>query len=1265
MAGTLVGGAFLSATLQVLFDRLAHREVLDYLRGKKFNQGLLKKLKIMLVSVNALLNDAEEKQIINPAVKEWLEELEDAAYDTDDLLDEIATDALQYKLESESPTGTSGKVRKMANLFSHNSYVSDMENRMKEILEVVEYIANQKYLLDLKVKEGVASPREPTTSLVDVSQVYGRDGDKDAVLKMLREEYKDSSNPYVVIAIVGMGGVGKTTLAQLLYHDDRVKKHFELKSWVDNSERFDISMATQAVLTAVTDDHPASQSSSYDNKDLDWLQNRLKEVLTGKKFLLVLDNVWNENWEHMSKPFKHVARGSRILITTRHEEVAKRMGATSTLYHLGQLNNDACWQLFAKHAFDNPNACQISEENYKQMIVEKCRGSPLAAETLGGVLRYKENEKWKTILDGEIPDFSYEDSKIRSVLLLSYSYLPLHLKRCFVFCSVFPKGYEFQKHQLVLLWMAANLLQKPKKNMITMEEVGYKYFDELCLRSLFQKSSGREESCFVMHDLIHDLAQYVSRGHYFTLEDGNSEEVTMKKVRHLVVASHVSDKTLDSILQTTQLRTLLPSSSNSFDYLSNKAVNQVVSDLKFLRVLNLSWCEKCKELPKTIGDLKHLRYLDLSNTLIRRLPKSVTRLYNLQILKLSRCQKLFHLPNDMHRLINLRHLYIDGCCNMKEMPRQIGRLKSLQTLTTFIVGQDGAKIGELVELSELRGNLCLQNLENVADGDDASKARLVNKNKLEEVTFSWSGDTKEPQHDKGVLEELLSGTELKRLNIIGYRGVKFPNCFQNPNTISNIVSIKLEGCKYCQSLPALGELPSLKTLYIKQLDGIVSVRKEFYGTNGKFASLESLSFSLMSAWKEWNSTGVEVKDGVFPKLQELCISDCDRLITVDLPSDLLSLTKLLVIGRTKEAIIQSLLPRTQVLHHLEVGKCKKPKEVLQTVDCNGVKSMNEALERSETCVLPHSSVSSKNSFPAEFLSASLTHIEIKNCQNLESFPLHSLPNLMHLYLVECENLKHIKVAKNSFSLGSLFIKGCPNFTSFNEGRLKTPNLNSLTVEDCEKLTKLPEQMPYLLQSLKQLQIIKCPKVESSPEGGLPSNLNGLSVSNCSALIKDLIKNQIKWKLKELQALEYFDIRDESDANVELFPKDDLLPSKLTSLCIGPLASLKELDMKQLQRLTSLKSLGIQSCPKLATLKIDTALGAPTLPKLRSLFIKDCRDFTSFPEGGLNAPNLNSLTVERCENLKNLPEQMHNLLPRLEHLGIIECPKVESFPKQGV
>ncbi|XP_015894120.3 putative disease resistance protein At3g14460 [Ziziphus jujuba] len=625
---------------------------------------------------------------------------------------------------------------------------------------------------------------------------------------------------------------------------------------------------------------------------------------------------------------------------------------------------------------------------------------------------------------------------------------------------------------------------------------------------------------------------------------------------------------MDFVLRTTQLRTLLPSSSSSFDYLSNGAVHQLVSGMKLLRVLSLSWCENFKELPETIGDLKYLLYLDLSNTLVETLPKSVGRLYNLQILKLSRCRKLTQLPNNIHRLLNLRHLDIGGCHTIKEIPRQIGRLKSVQTLTSFVVGKYGAKIGELGELLELRGNVCLENLENVANGEDASKVRLANKKKLEELTFSWSRDTEDPEDDKGVLEELLSGTELKRLNIIRYRDMEFPNCFQNPNTISSIVSIKLERCRHCRSLPALGKLPSLKTLYIKQLDGVVIVSKEFYGTNGKSASLESLSFSSMSAWKEWNSTWVGVKDGeVFPKLRELCISDCDRLITVHLPQNLPSLTKLII--------------------------------------------------------------------PSPLLTSTALH--------------------------PCGNLKDIKDAGKSLSLSSLFIKGCPKFISFNEGRLRAPNLNSLTVEGCEKLTKLPGQMPYLLPSLKKLLIINCPQVESFPAGGLPSNLNGLLVDKCSKLTA----NRMEWNLQTLSALEYFDIRDESDANMESFPEMGLLPSCLTSLRIGPLASLKELDMKQLQQLTSLKSLDIQSCPELTTLKFGRASEAPTLPKLRSFCIKDCQNFTYFPKAELNAPDLNSLTVEYCKNLKKLQGRMHDLLPSLERLWILDCPNMELFPEGGL
>nr|XP_048318020.1 putative disease resistance RPP13-like protein 1 [Ziziphus jujuba var. spinosa] len=229
MAATLVGGAFLSASLQVLFGRLASYEVVDYLQGNKSNHTLCKKLKIMLLSVNAVLNDTEDKQIRNPAVKEWLNELEDSAHDADDLLDENATNALQFKLKVDQE------------LAQVSSYDLDMEVKLEETLERLEFVVKQMDVLGLK--EGVGgvkiSSRIPTTSLMEETEIYGRDGDKGAIVKLLLRE-DVGSNKLCVFPIGGMRGAGKTTLAQLVYNDEKINEYFDLKSWVCVSEGFDI-----------------------------------------------------------------------------------------------------------------------------------------------------------------------------------------------------------------------------------------------------------------------------------------------------------------------------------------------------------------------------------------------------------------------------------------------------------------------------------------------------------------------------------------------------------------------------------------------------------------------------------------------------------------------------------------------------------------------------------------------------------------------------------------------------------------------------------------------------------------------------------------------------------------------------------------------------------------------------------------------------------------------------------------------------------------
>nr|XP_048318460.1 putative disease resistance protein At3g14460 isoform X1 [Ziziphus jujuba var. spinosa]XP_048318461.1 putative disease resistance protein At3g14460 isoform X1 [Ziziphus jujuba var. spinosa] len=1240
MAVELVGGALLSSTLQVVFDRLARREVVDYLRGKKLSDQLINNLKTVLSAVNSVLDDAAVKQNTNPNIKQWLDDLENASYDADDLLDEIETHALQSRLKAEST-----KSSKASKLFKHSisisvrSYDRDMKKKLEEILQRLKFLEERIYVLGLIKGVGEKpSPRPPTTSLTEESEVYGRDADKEAIIKLLlTHDDHEGRNKVSVIPIVGMGGIGKTTLAQSVYNDHAVEKHFNFKSWVCVSEEFDICKVTKTVLCAVTKSH----SHSYDDSNLDLLQTTLKEGLTGKKFLIVLDDVWNEDyidWKKMCTPFNYGAQGCKIIVTTRNEKVADITGTIPTHYHLEHLKDEDCWKLFEKHAFDkirDSGVCQVLEK-IGRGIAKKCNGLPLAAKSLGGLLRSKEDiNEWERVLKSEIWDFPYKETKILPALLLSYNYLPSHLKRCFAFCSMFPKDYEFQKHELVLLWMAENLLRQSKRDK-RMEDIGDEYFNELVLTSFFQRSSKVRESSwkysfeveksfFVMHDLVHDLARYVSGEYCFTLEDGNSNEKAMR-VRHLGVATVVSSQRFGTISESTHLRTLLPLDGYPFGYLFNEVVNNVILKLRCLRVLSLFGCTNLRQLSESIGELKHLRFLNLSETSIKRLPNSVCKLSNLQILNLSRCDELIELPEDMHHLINLRHLDISYCFNLVEMPRQLSKLKSLQTLTYFVVGKDNkTKIGELRELSDLHGELYLRNLQNVPSAEDALEAKLMHKNNLEALCLSWGGSSHDSNHDKEVLENLLPHTNLKMLYIYGYGGPSFPNWLGDVS-FCNTVYIHLGDCKYCKCLPPLGQLPSLKTLYIVGLSGVVTVGAEFYGINGSssarkaFASLKFLRFSNLAAWEEWCSVGVD--DGeIFPKLQELEIVACDRLRSVDWPVNLPCLTKLQIICPSSGSeVLVSSLPRTPAIRHLDLGKCEQleVRGLPQTVEtisvggCRGVESLMKALRESQTCSLQSLCINDCSlpiSFPTGCLPATLTQLRINNCEKLEFpmhhdslktslqgvsiskscggslifFPLDFFPSLNYLCFEECENLESLIVSDGLpyqhglICLSSLRIERCFKFISFPNGGLHAPNLTHLTVRDCEKLKELPEQMAKLLPSLEVLWIADCPEVESFPEGGLPSNLCHLWIKNCSKLIAQ----RSKWNLQKLQALKYFVIV--GGEGVESFPEEGLLPSTLTSLKMGGFASLKRLDIKELQQLTSLTFLEIKSCPELQNL----------------------------------------------------------------------------------
>ncbi|XP_020411846.1 putative disease resistance RPP13-like protein 1 [Prunus persica] len=581
----LIGEALISATIQTLCDKIASPEFTDLFRQKKLDEQLLNKLKTTLLTLSVVLNDAEEKQIEEPLVRDWLDNLRHNVLAAEDLLDEIDTEALRCKLE-EGEGQTHNLTKKVRDFYQR------MNVEMKDLLERLEQFVQEKSALGLREGAGRKVSQRTTTSLVHEPCVYGRDEVKENLLQILLSD--DASKDDVsVLTIVGMGGVGKTTLARLLYNDDKVKEHFPLQAWVCVSEDYDSNRITKTLLESVT-------SKSSDKTDLNLLQVELREKLQGKKFLFVLDDLWNEkygDWKRLQTPFTSGARGSKVIVTTRSQHVVSVLQSVH-VHHLEPLSHEDCWFLLAKHAFGNENCSDPNLEEIGKKIAHKFNGLPLAAETLGGLLRCNiDSEEWNTILNSSIWELPYDKCDILPALGLSYHYLSSQLKRCFVYCSIFPKDYEFKKEDIVQFWIAEGLIPKAE-NGKSIEAVARKYFDELLARSLFQKSS---KSGFTMHDLINDLAMFMCKAFCLRLEGGESHDV--EKVRHFSYAIERFDaapkfKPLHGAkFMRTFLQDLLPS-------------------LRCLRVLSLSRYQNVTVLPDSIANLIHLRYLDLSHTAI-------------------------------------------------------------------------------------------------------------------------------------------------------------------------------------------------------------------------------------------------------------------------------------------------------------------------------------------------------------------------------------------------------------------------------------------------------------------------------------------------------------------------------------------------------------------------------------------------------------------------------------------------------------------------
>ncbi|PWA59794.1 NBS-LRR resistance-like protein [Artemisia annua] len=1263
----------IAATLiEAVFQKLADEAVKQVGRV----QGIRSELKSMektLYRIRALLADASDKEIKEVLVQNWLNDLKHLAYEIDDILDDLATDAMHPEFVKNSGASTS-KVRKLiSSCYTNFSLCTRTHHRLDNISLRLQDLENEKTTIGLMVKNGGLEVRnnrskdknrDLETSLVDASSIVGRQGDKDElIVKLLGDDPRNKN--FSIVPIVGMGGVGKTTLAKILYSDEQVNSQFELKAWVCVSDEWDSFQISKSIYQSVS-----GEDKKFESFNL--LQEALTYKLRGKQFLLVLDDVWTESykdWETLVRPFSVCARGSKVIITTRKDQLLKELGC-SQLNQLQCLSHDDAVSLFCQHALDANNFdLYPTLKAHGEDIVGKCKGLPLALIALGRLLRRKEDEEgWKEMVDSEIWSLK-EGGGIIPALKLSYHELPASLKQLFAYCSLFPKDYAFKKEDLVLLWMAEGFLHQSHLSKSTKERLGHGYFEELLSRSFFQYAPD-DESLFVMHDLMHDLATSVSGEFFFRLEKEMGKDVrklALEKLRHMsfVCEEYEPYKKFMVLKEANFLRTFLSVGVRDrwrTYYLSNKVLADLLPQLPMIRVISLSGYE-ISEVPESIGSLKHLRYLNLSGTNIKHLPESVCDLYNLETLIISWCSKLTKLPNSFLKLKNLRHLDIRGTQQLKDMPLGIGEFKSLQTLSKIIIGgENNFPITELKNFENLHGKVSIEGLEKVKYATEAREADLSQK-RLTEFEVEWSDVSDASRKDTAeidVLDALKPYNDcLKRLGIVNYLGLEFPKWVGDPS-FRQVARVSISGCTKCTSLPPLGQLQSLKELSFKDMGDVKVVGSEFFGTGLAFPSLESLSFRNMSGWEVWSTNSRSgVGDSVFPCLKELHITDCLNLVEFSFEGDEVfpCLQELSVEGCPKlvEVSLEAPLPS---LRDLKISLC------------------GDGVLRSVVHVAP-----------------SVTKLEIESISGLTNEVwrgvILDLKAVEELEVKRCDVIRCLWESKEAeasskllLNLRKLRVKNCNNLVSlgkkdedYNDGSSLLTSLNSLVVWDCKKFKHLscPNYIETL--SISNCNSITC--VSFSTGGG--HKLKSVYIYTChKLLIKEELgegeeKNGLLINSKSMPMLEEVSILDHRNvASIIKFGGNFIhLTTLAISRCNAEFADLQ---------LLSLTSLTIENCPRM---DVPTGIWPPNL---RYLTLGGLRKPISlwgpqkFPstlvdlilDGGaeynwsqlshLHLPSsLTQLRIWKFKNLESVSEGLQHLTS-LQHLSIIHCPKVKDLPE---